>query len=383
MRKAIHPKLIATMSGAFSTAFVLTMAGGALPASMRLCGALGALLWAFPMRRHRVVCTALAAGGICAAILGAYPLQLILPLPSELMFLNALRASVIGLIGRLYTEPHAAFLTGLLTGDRAGMPYDVTLAFRRTGLSHILAISGSNITLVVTLLTSMLFFLPIRWRLPPVLVGIVLFVLFVGPGASVVRAAIMGVIGLIAMTGGRKRHARLSILWAAVVMLAWNPSLIRDDAGFQLSFLSVIGLTELSRELKTLLRRLPEAMGLQEALVATLAAQATAVPWAVLIFGDLPLLSPVANLLAAPLIAPSTLLGGVSVFAGAVYEPLGRLLAGMVWLLLEGILIPSTLLASLPFAAWNPGTLTPWLVGGWYAVLGGWLVRRDLSRRSP
>lgn len=324
---------------------------------------------------------AAAMGFLAGALVAAYPLGSLITIPIPHV-LETLRHNVEAQIGTMYPEPHASLLMGLLTGDRDGLPSQVVQDFRRTGLSHILAVSGSNITIVVSLLTSLLFFLPIKRRLVPAACGVILFVLFVGPSASVVRAAIMGMIGLLAIGVERPVHPRLAILWAAAAMLAWEPSWIREDAGFQLSFLAVIGLTELTNDIKPWLRRVPETLALRDSLLATLAAQATAVPWGAAVFGSLPLLSPLSNILAAPLIAPSMLLGAVSVVAGTLWEPLGMLLAIPVWLLLQCILLPSTLIASLPFATWNPGSLTPWLAGIWYVLLVGWWVRRE-RRLTP
>lgn len=310
------------------------------------------------------------AGGTIAS---TWPLGSLLHVPSATGLIS-LRGSVQSRIGELYPEPHGSLLMGLLTGDRSGLPYDIVQDFRTTGLSHILAVSGFNITLIISMLMSMLFFLPIRWRLIPAGVGVILFVLFVGPSASVVRAAVMGIIGLVAIATQRISHARLSILWAAVAMLIWQPSWLKDDAGFQLSFLAVIGLTELSETIKPYLRRVPEVVGMRDALLATLAAQATATPWSTVLFGSVPMLSPLANVLAAPLIAPAMMLGGISVMASWIWEPLGLLLSAVTWLLLAAILIPSQFLAAVPYAAWDPGKLTPWLAGIWYL----WLLWRFL-----
>lgn len=354
----------AVLACAFLPAWIITV-----PSAAALCVGI-----AIPGKRRRFL--AVAAGLACGGEVSLWPLGTLLPLPPA-SGLVALRGDVQVRIGTMYPEPHGSLLMGLLTGDRSGLPYDIVQDFRTTGLSHILAVSGFNITLIVSMLMACLFWIPVRWRLLPAAIGVIVFVLFVGPSASVVRAAVMGMIGLLAIAAERQTHARLSILWACCAMLAWQPGWLTDDAGFQLSFLAVIGLTELSDTIKPWLKRVPETLGLRDALLATLAAQATATPWSTVLFGGVPLLSPLANVLAAPLIAPAMLLGGVSVLAGYVYEPLGLLLSAVTWLLLQAILVPSTLLAAVPGASWNPGSLTPWLAGAWYLWLLWWFVRRE------
>ena len=145
-------------------------------------------------------------------------------------------------INRLYSEPHASFLAGLLTGSRRGIPKHLLEDFNVTGLTHIIAISGYNITIIISLIAILFFFLPLQWRLFPSIIIIILFTFFVGASAAVVRAAIMGILGLLALHFKRKEHTFLTILWTASIMVLWNPKQLWYDAGFQLSFLAVIGL---------------------------------------------------------------------------------------------------------------------------------------------
>ena len=102
-------------------------------------------------------------------------------------------------INRLYAEPHASFLAGLLTGSRKGIPDHLLIAFQTTGLTHIIAISGYNITIIISIITGFLFWLPLKWRFAPAVGAIIAFTLFVGASAAVVRASIMGILGLLAL----------------------------------------------------------------------------------------------------------------------------------------------------------------------------------------
>ncbi len=253
-------------------------------------------------------------------------------------------------ITRIFPEPHASLLIGLLTGGRAGLPQDLSEDFRIAGLSHIVAISGYNITIILTLLSSSLFFLPLKKRFWPLSLGITVFVLFVGAGAPVVRAGIMGVLGLIAIQANRIAKPRLLILWTAFFMSTWNPLSLWYDAGFQLSFLATIGIAELGPYLKRLCRCVPESFGMRESLATTIAAEIATLPVTMLLFRQLSLIAPLSNLLVAPLIPLAMLTGFVATLLGALYEPLGLLGAIVPWGILSLIVHIVRIAASVPLA---------------------------------
>jgi competence protein ComEC len=253
-------------------------------------------------------------------------------------------------INRLLPEPQASLLAGLLVGSRRGLPEHVTDDFRASGITHIVAISGYNITIILAVLSSLLWWLPMRKRLPILIGGITLFTLLVGASASVVRAAIMGILGLIALAAGRQATVRLSILWTAFVMLCWNPLSLLHDPGFQLSFLAVIGLSELSTPLGRLLRCVPKTGGLREGLVATLAAQITTLPLTIVLFHQISFVAPLTNILVAPLVPIAMLLGFIATIIGAMSIPAGLMVAYPTWLLLKLIIVMAHLCANLPLA---------------------------------
>lgn len=308
----------------------------------------------------------LAASGITGTVRIRRSDLLVRPPGNPHAFLARLRGAVEARVRSLLPEPHAAFLTGLLTGGSAGMPKRLTAALKTAGLTHITAISGSNITIILAALGGLLFWLPLRWRTVPLCLGVAVFVVFVGAGASAVRAGIMGILGVFALHLGRVRDVRLAVAWSGALMLAYNPAYLRDDAGFQLSFLAVIGIMELQKPLRALLGNLP----LADALSTTLAAQLSTGPWIAFAFGQASLISPAANLAAAPLITPAMALGALTLLASLLSRTLGLLLAMLTWLCLECILRIAVFFASVPYAAVE--TAPPgWLIAGMYAAMAG------------
>ncbi len=261
-----------------------------------------------------------------------------------------LRKSIEDRIGVILPEPHASLLAGLLTGSRRGLPQHLLDDFRTSGITHIIAISGYNITIILTLLSSALFWLPVKRRFWPLVIMVSAFTIFVGAGAPVLRAAIMGILGLLALQTERIAVPRLTILWTAFFMILWNPLQLWYDASFQLSFLAVIGITEFSPYLKKVFSRVPETFAIRESLIATLAAQAGTLPVSILIFKQLSVVSPITNILVAPLIPLGMLLGTLSVLLSLLWTPLALITGYVTWSILQAIILIAKIGAMLPLA---------------------------------
>ena len=169
-------------------------------------------------------------------------------------------------INRIFPEPHASFEAGLLVGARKGIPPDLMEKFNITGLTHIIAISGYNITIIIIFVMAALKGLPRRIAFVVAIAAIVLFTLFVGASPAVVRASIMGILGLIALNSGRQNNIHLTVLFSACFMVFWNPKILWWDVGFQLSFAAVLGLIYAAPILDKFGKYLPETMGVREAI---------------------------------------------------------------------------------------------------------------------
>lgn len=152
------------------------------------------------------------------------------------------RREVITRMGKLFPGSSGGFLVGVLAGGSRGMSRSIIDDVRATGLTHVIAVSGYNVTIVLNLIIGVFAYLPRRWKALPVGAFLVLFILFVGLSASALRAAIMGFLSVYALAVGRKRDLLLALLWSAIFMLLWKPFMLVEDRGFQLSFLATIGV---------------------------------------------------------------------------------------------------------------------------------------------
>ena len=201
-------------------------------------------------------------------------------------------------------------LPGLVVGDTSRLDPAVGDDFRATGMTHLMAVSGSNVVIVLGVVL-----FAMRWtRAGPVVralvcaVALVGFVILARPSPSVVRAAAMGAIGLIGLASGRRRVALPALGAAVAALIMYDPELA-GDPGFALSVLATAGLLLLAPPWRDALRRRGWPPGVAEALVVPAAAQVACGPIVAGLSGSVSIVAVPANLLVVPAIAPATLLG--------------------------------------------------------------------------
>lgn len=271
----------------------------------------------------------------------------------------------------LFPEPQASLLVGILLGTRAGIPSEVQEAFSRSGTSHILAISGWNISIVAAFLAAAGRYLP--RRVAPLLVasGILLYTLFVGAGAAVLRAALMGLLYVLARQVGRPGHGPTALMAAAWAMTLWNPLLLWDTS-FQLSFSATLGMLLFVPIWMEVLARWPRFLA--ESLAATLASQLLTWPLIALYFRQFSLVVPLANLLACPALPPLMLLGTLALLLGGL-PVLGAVLQGLTWLVASYMLRVVEWSGNLPWASLPLPPLGMGFLGVYYVLIWWWYKR--------
>ncbi len=279
-------------------------------------------------------------------------------------------------------EPHAAFLKGLLLGERESLPQDLLEQFKVTGTTHIVALSGYNITLIGRSLMNVLLWFTIWFSLSfwLALATILLFVVMTGASASVVRAGIMGILVLVAQKEGRLYAATNALVCAAALMIWHNPFILRFDAAFQLSFLATLGLILLSPHVERFVNRfwreriLPRFRAI---FIETLSAQIMVLPLLVYLFGRVSLVSPLSNVLVLIAVPHAMGFGFFAGLLGFLADGAGRLVGAAAWLLLSYIMVVIDVFSRVPFASIG--------VPAWFATplaLGYLIIAVLLWKRS-
>lgn len=267
------------------------------------------------------------------------------------------RASAVA-IDRAIPAPESGLADGILIGLRDHVDRDLAAAFTTAGVSHIVAISGWNIAIVATTLGALTGRLRRRRRTLATCLAIAIYVAFVGPSPSVVRAAAMAACALLARDLGRPTTATAAMGLAVSGLLVIDPSYV-DDAGFRLSVLATAGLIAWGTQLAAWLASpSPGAVRawLAESLGVSLAAQAATLPVILMDFGRLSLVSPVVNVLVAPFVAPFMAAGGVALVGGlaagaGLPGPVATVVGLPAWFLLGLIVGIVRAGAGLPFAS--------------------------------
>jgi competence protein ComEC len=283
-------------------------------------------------------------------------------------------------IYRMFPDPEASLLAGILLGVDTGLTARLQQAFKNTGTAHIIAISGFNMSIIAAMFVTFFSrFLGPRRGAALAVLGIILYTVLVGGGAAVVRAAIMGSLALFARQVGRRQFALNTLLIVAMAMTLVNPLYVWD-VGFQLSFFATFGLVlyaePFSRFASGIITRyFPASTGerfaalFSEFVLLTLAAQLTTIPIMAYHFQRISLVSFIANPFILPVQPAVMILGGLAVLLSLVWFPLGQLAAWVAWPFVVYTIRLVELFDRVPHGTLFLGELSIWFVIAFYAVL--------------
>lgn len=226
-------------------------------------------------------------------------------------------------LGRGMPAREAELSRGFVLGEDEHVDAGTVEDFRRSGLSHLLAVSGQNVALLALLAMPLLagFGIPLRTRLIWILGAIVIYVPLAGAGPSILRAGVMGAISVLATLAGRRSSRLYALALAAVVTLAVDPG-IGADVGWQLSFAAVLGILVLASPIRAGIASRIGGGGwrgaLAEGAAVTVAATLATAPLIAFHFESISTTTLFANLLALPAVAPAMWLGMLAAVAGQV-----------------------------------------------------------------
>lgn len=304
--------------------------------------------------------------------------------PSFRLALTGLREAISRRITSILPEPEAALLVGLLLG-RADFSDEWRDRFLATGTTHVVAASGFNVSLVVMAVFGLLTWVGARrqhafWLL---LAGIAVYATLAGLEPAVVRAGVMGALVLTAQQVGRMSSMRNIVLLAVAAMLAFEPRLLLDDVGFQLSVISTAALIWLSPHIASRLTWVPTDLELRDILASTLVATFATLPIVILSFGQVSFIGPIVNMLALPIVPLAMTLGIAGLAASIAGTVIGTFAAVPAWGLLSAILWLIKAVSALPVVAIALPDGVRHVIAALVAVFVTFVCHRVIRKPSP
>ncbi len=275
-------------------------------------------------------------------------------------------------ISRLISEPHSALLGGLTVGAKQSIPKELIEDFRKTGVVHIVVLSGYNVTIVADAIMRLLGFLPAVFGIGIGILGIVFFAVMTGASATVVRAAIMAGLVLLARATGRIYHISIALFAAGFFMILHNPKILRFDFSFQLSFLASLALIYLSPFFEKHFGFLPKKFNVRGIAAATVSTQVFVLPLLLYKSGLLSVVGIAANLLILPFIPVTMFFGFIAGGIGFVSDFLAAPFSWIAYGLLAYEIKIVEFFAGLPFSSFSVPSFPLWLmvlIYGGYAVI--------------
>lgn len=346
----------------------LRVAGAVVPSTGRVLLVASFPGWRELLPGQRVTATAALTparpGELTVAVLQTRaPPAAVTPAPWWQRAARSMRAELHAVAGVLGPE-EAGLLPGLVVGDTGGLPLRVEREFLDAGMSHLVAVSGSNVVIVCGAVLLVLRALRVDPRMAACAAGLVLvgFVILVGYEPSVLRASVMGGVGLLALALGRKRSAMPALAFAVLVLVAADPAMA-VSVGFALSVLATAALVLFAPAWAAALHRRGAPAAVATAIAVPLAAFIVTAPVIAGVAGQLSLVTVAANVLAAPVVAPATVLG----FLAAATAPL---VPSVAELFVYGAGPEAAWLVSVAReAAAVPGAVIDWPDGWWGGAL--------------
>ncbi len=249
-------------------------------------------------------------------------------------------------INSVLLEPQSSLLLGILIGARKSLPQNIVDDFNTTGTSHIIAVSGFNMTIIISSLSVLAYLVGRKLNFWISLILLCGFVVIAGASASVIRAAVMGFLLLLAPRLERQYVTLSAIFFAGFIMLLINPKILYWDVGFQLSFAATLGIVLFMPHLEKLTEKWTRMRFIKIPLLTTMSAIVATLPIILLDFSRLSVVAPVVNVLILPWIWVVMLVGFLS------FLPLAGPGFGVIAnILLLAILKITSFFAHLPYSS--------------------------------
>ncbi|MFA5309175.1 MAG: DNA internalization-related competence protein ComEC/Rec2 [Dehalococcoidales bacterium] len=314
---------------------------------------------------------------------------------TPLAWIYALRGRLADTLAEVLPEPQAALAQGILLGLRGNIPADLNQDFVRSGMSHLLAISGFNVSIMAGIMLGVGLWLFGRKRYLYIwlaLVAVWFYTVITGFNPPVVRAAVMASLFLIAEALGRQRSAAAALTLAAAVMVGINPYIL-GDASFQLSFMAMAGLIFIYPVLRDFGRGIVTSrlgddgffVSLADMMVDTMSAALAAIiavwPLIAYYFGLFSLTGPLATFLATPLLTVIIAIGSLAALSGLVSLPVAQIIGWLAWPFLSLMILVAGGLGSPSLASVQVDWINPAFITGYYLALAAAVLLHAKRKR--
>jgi len=285
-------------------------------------------------------------------------------------YLFKIKNAFVASMNRAIPPPESDLSAGLLLGAKQSLGKERLAEFARAGVSHVVVLSGYNITIVAESLIAFFSFLSATLSFGIGALGIILFTILAGGGASALRATIMVLVALVARKFGREYSVARAFGFAVVLMLVLNPLLLVFDPSFQLSVFATIGIIFVSPFLEPHLSKIPQKFGMREIVSATVSTQLVVLPFIIYSNGILSLVALPVNILILATVPSAMFLGFLTGLVGLFSLWLSYIPAIFSYALLWYQLTVVHIGATLSFGSFILPAFSPWVVVLVYAIIG-------------
>jgi competence protein ComEC len=252
---------------------------------------------------------------------------------------------------KILPPPEGAILSAITLGDRSRISDNLNEKLSITGLSHIVAISGMHIMIILEIFFLSFIFLGC-WRREATIFSLLIlffYILLIGAPTSAIRAGIMGAFLYFGWMFGRLSQSSRSIVFAATAMVFANPLILTRDVGFQLSFLATLGIIYFYPIFEKKFKA--EDSKIKKLICLTLSAQILCLPILVFNFGRIPILAPLSNILIVPLLPALLVFGFSFLILSLIFPFLGLFFSFVCKIIFSWVVFVINLISSLPFSS--------------------------------
>lgn len=263
------------------------------------------------------------------------------------------RQKILETVYNIYPKNEAIFLAGILIWAREDMWKELSQNFNNSGLTHLVAVSWFNITIIIIFLWFLFWFLPLFLRTFLICFFVVFFVLIVWNNIPVIRAGIMGLIWYFILISGRKVESLSLLLLTAFIIILYNPLYLNYDISFHLSFLAVIWLLYFQSFWSKVFWFLPSFFAIKESFVLTMSALTTTLPIMIFNFWQISILAPITNMLVGGIIPFSMFFGFLSVLWDLILDKIWFIFGFINYFLLKYVVFIANYFWALKFAVYK------------------------------